>query len=181
MRARLFWISSGVAVLAIAVCGWTAMRWTRAPRYRWQQVQSSDARFRISFPGRPIASQEHNKAANGTDFISNQLAASPRKGAIYSISWWENSAQTGQSTDELFAKFRECNLKVFQGKIVSERDVMVHGYRARDTEVWSSSGFIVHDRTIRAGSRLYSVVVLDSSGQRDQDNVYKFFDSMTID
>lgn len=180
MRARILWIGFAVAVLAIALCGWTATRWTRSHQYRWEQVESPDARFRISFPVRPTASQEHNTAADGTDFISNRLAASPRKGVIYAISWWENSAQMGQSTDELFAKFRDCNISVFHGKIVSERDIVVHGYRARDTEVWSSSGLIVHDRTIRAGSRLYSIIVLDSSGHRDRDNVYKFFDSMTI-
>ncbi len=180
MRAKILWIGFGIAVAAVALCGWTAIRWTRAPQYNWEQVESPDARFRISFPSKPTPSQEQDTAVDGTHFTSTRLTASPSKRVIYAISWWENPAQKDKSTDELFTQFRDCNIKVFHGMIVSEKETTLQGNRARDTEVWAPGGLIVFNRSIRAGSRLYSVMVIDSSSHRDTDNVYKFFDSMTI-
>jgi hypothetical protein len=175
-----FRIAFGFAIVTVGLGGWTATRWVRQRQYKWEQVVSPDAQFRISFPSSPTASEEQSSAADGTQFHSNRLVASPRKGVIYAVSWWQNPAQTNQSTDDLFAKFRDCNVEIFHGKILNEKKLTVQGYSAQDTEVLSSGGFIVHDRTIRAGPRIYSVWVFDSSGNRDPNNAYKFFDSLVL-
>ena len=175
------WIGFAVALIAVALCGWTATNWKRFRPYDWKQVESPDAQFRISFPGNPTASQESSTASeDGSKFVSNKLLSSPAHGVIYALDWWENPTQKGKSTDELFANFRDCNIKVFHGNIVSENEVNVQGYPAKDTEVLAPNGLVVENRVIRVGPRLYSVWVLDSTGHRDRGNIQKFFGSLSF-
>ena len=181
MRARRRWIAFAIAVIAIALCGWTATNWKRFRPYKWQQVESPDAQFRISFPGNPAASQESMTATDdGSKFVSNRLTSSPVHGVIYALNWWENPAQKDKSTNKLFADFRDCNIKVFHGKILSEKEIDVQGHPAIDTVVFAANGLVVENRVIRSGPRFYSLSVLDSSGRLDRENVQTFFGSLSL-
>jgi hypothetical protein len=180
MRGSRLWIAFTLAVTAIAICGWTATNWKKFRPYDWQQVESPDAQFRISFPGTPTGSQESKTASDGSKFVSNRLASSPAHGVIYALSWWENPSQRSKSTDELFAEFSDCDIKAFHGKILSEKEVNVQGHPAKDTAVLAGNGLIVENRVIRVDSRLYSLWVLDSSGHLDTGSIRKFFSSLSL-
>jgi len=96
---------------------------------------SSDAQFHIAFPGNPTPSQEDSNASeDGSKFISYKLTASPASGVVYTLNWWENPAQKDKSADELFANFRDCNLKIF-----GERPSTKNKSLARDTRQWTPS------------------------------------------
>jgi hypothetical protein len=181
MRSSKRWIGFAVAVIAVALGVWTANNWKRFRPYDWEVVESPDAQFRISFPGNPTASQEIITASeDGSKFVSYKLASSPPHGVIYSLNWWESPVQNGKSTDELFANFRDCYIKVFHGKIVSENEVRVQGYPAEDTEVLAPNGLVVANRVIRVGPRIYSVWVVDSTGHLDSGNIQKFLGSLSF-
>ncbi len=171
-----------VTVAAIALCGWTAANWSRLRPYHWQHVESPDAAFSVSFPGTPAASrQNETDAIDGSEFVSNRLAVSPAPRIGYMVSWWENQQQRDKSTEELFAHFRDCNAKVFRGKVAT-REFTVQGYPVTDMAVVNPEGTVVHNRVIRAGPRIYSLWVINTSGKfvMDKKNVNKFFDSFLI-
>ena len=118
---------------------------------------------------------------DGSKFVSSRLRSTPAPGAIYALSWWENPAQNDKSTDKLFADFRDCNIKVFHGKILSEKEIDVQGHSAIDTVVLAANGLVVENRVIRAGPRFYSLHVLDSSGRLDhRKDVQTFFSSLSL-
>ena len=180
MRNGKQWAGLAVAVIAVVLCGWTAVNWKSLRPYEWRQIQSPDSQFRISFPGTPIASQTSESAIEGgSKFVSYRLAVSPAHGVVYALSWWENPAQRDKSTDELFADFSNCNINVFHGKIVSEKNVDVHGYPAKDT-LLVANGQLVVNRVIRVGPRLYSLWVFDSSWHLRRGDVKRFFNSLSL-
>jgi hypothetical protein len=181
MRNSKQWASLAVAVIAVVLCGWTASNWKNLRPYDWQQVQSPDGQFRISFPGSPSASQTSETAIEGgSKFVSNRLEVSPARGVVYLLSWWENPAQSGKSTDELFADFSNCAIKVFHSKTMSEKQVLVQGYPAKDTVVLAANGLMVATRVIRVGPRLYSLGVADSPWHLARGDVKRFFGSLSL-
>jgi len=171
-----------VTVAAIALCGWTAANWSRLRPYHWQHVESPDAAFSVSFPGTPIASrQDETDAIDGSEFVSNRLAVSPAPRIAYMVSWWDSQRERNKSTEELFVHFRDCNAKVFRGK-VSTRELTVQGNPATDMAVVNTEGTVVYNRVIRAGPRFYSLWVINASGRfvADKKNARKFFDSFSL-
>jgi hypothetical protein len=180
MRIIKKWIGFVVAVIAVVLCGWTAANWKTLRPYEWQQVQSPDSHFRISFPGNPIASQTSDTAIeSGSKFESYRLAVSPAHGVLYALVWWENPAQKGKSANELFADFRNCDIKLFHGKIVSEKNVDVQGYPAKDT-LLAANGQLVVNRVIRVGPRVYSLWVSDSPWHMGRGDVKRFLSSLSL-
>jgi hypothetical protein len=180
VRARRNWIGLAILVIAVALCGSAVAIWNRLRPYEWQQVQSPDSQFRISFPGNPNESRI-NETANedGSKFVSYKLTVSPSHGALYVVNWWENPAQKGKSTSELFADFRNCNIKVFPGKIVSEKDLEVRGYPAKDT-LLSAHGQLVFNRVIRVGPRIYSLWASDSPWHIGRGDAGRFLNSLSL-
>jgi hypothetical protein len=116
-------------------------------------------------------------ASDGTEFISNKLTSTPAHGIIYSVVWWENSAQNNKSTDELFGVFRDCGMKAFHGKVMSEKKLLVDGYPAQDTDVLADGGLVAVNRVIRAGSRFYSLWIVDSVNHLQRADINKFMGS----
>jgi hypothetical protein len=174
------WIALAVALVALAMGAWTATNWRSPELYKWQQVDSPDAQFRVTFPGNPVASQESMTASDGSKFVSNKLTSSPAPGVIYTLNWWENPAQKDKSTDELFADFRDCDIKRFHGNIAAEKEIKVQSYPAKATLVFAPNHLVVENLVVRVGPRLYSLWVLDSSGRLDMSNVKKFFASLSL-
>ncbi len=180
MRIKKVWIGLALASIAIALCGWTAANWERFRPYDWKTLESQDAQFRISFPRNPTASQENSTASDGSRFVSNKLISSPASGVSYALAWWENPSQKNKTTDELFADFRDCDIKAFHGNVVSEKAATVQGYPAKDTVLFAPNGLVVVNRVIRVGPRLYSLWFLDSTAHPDMANAHKFFGSFCV-
>lgn len=90
-----------------------------------------------------------------------------------------NPAQKGKSMNELFADFRNCNIKGFPGKIVSEKNVDVHGYPAKDT-LLAANGQLVVNRVIRVGPPVYSLWVSDSPWHMGRGDIKRFLSSWSL-
>ena len=174
MRTRKQWTLFTLAVVAVALCGWAVADWRSIRPYEWQEVQSPDSQFRISFPGIPTVSQTRETA-----FVSYRFAVSPNDGALYAVSWWENPSQKSKSTDELFADFSSCNIKTIHGKIVGEKRFEVQGHPAQDTML-AANGQMVVNRVIRVGPRLYSLWVFDSAWHLGRGDAKRFLSSLSV-
>ncbi len=173
---------AGLVVIVAVVSAWTAWNWKLLRPYHWQQVESPDATFNVSFPGSPKAStQNETDAIDGHQFVSNRLTASPAPRIGYAVSWWENPEQKDKPTGELFAHFRDCDGAVFKGKVAT-KELTVLGYPAIDIVTVNVEGTVVHNRVIRVGSRIYSLLVIDGTGRfaADKKNISKFFGSFSL-
>jgi hypothetical protein len=179
MSIKRRWMTFGALLIVIAVAGWGVTIWKRFLPYQWRQTQT-DAQFSISFPSAPTASTETLTAPDGTRFNSNKLTSSPARGVLYAVSWWENSTQNNKSTDELFASFRDCGMKAFHGKMVSENKLFVDGYPAQETAVVSDGGLVAVNRVIRVKSRLYSLWIVDSVGHLERADINRFMNSFAV-
>jgi hypothetical protein len=147
----------------------------------WERTESADAAFTVSFPGHPAAStQKETDAIDGTEFLANRLEVSPAPRINYAVSWWVNPQQTNKPTEELFAHFRDCDAKIFRAK-AGTREFIVQGYPAIGIVVLSPEA-IVYNRVIRAGPRMYSLWVVDTSRTfvAEQGNAKQFLDSFSL-
>ena len=179
MSMKRRWITFGALLIVIAVGGWGVTRWKRVLPYQWYQTQP-DTQFSISFPSTPTASTETLTTSDGIQFISNNLTSSPAHGVLYAVNWWENSDQNNKSTDELFASFRDCGMKAFHGKVVSEKKLFVGGYPAQDSAVVADGGLVAVNRVIRVKSRLYSLWIVDSVAHLERTDINRFLDSFAV-
>ncbi len=170
-RGATFPISRiGQVVLIMAVVGaaagsgWTAWNWKLLRPYHWQQVDSPDGAFSLSFPGKPKASTQYETdAIDGRHFLSTRLTASPAPRIGYAVSWWENPEQKDKPTAELFAHFRDCAAQGVRGK-VRTKELTVAGHPAIDIVTFDVPEVtVIHNRVIRVGSRIYSLWVIDGS------------------
>ncbi len=177
MSRRKWWVA--FAVVAISVCAWMVTKWTSVPNYAWQQVESSDGHFRVNFPGPATTSQEQGTASDGTKYVMNKLTASPVRRVIYALSWWEHPVEKNKTTDELFAYLRECDVNAFHGSVAFEKALTVEGYPARDVLLYSKE-FMVLNRFIRVGPRIYSLWVVSPRSQPQIENGGKFLNSFSL-
>jgi hypothetical protein len=95
------------------------------------------------------------------------------------MSWWENPDQSAQTEDEIFAHFRQCDIKVFQTNVVSQKSITVSGYPARYIFLIAPGGRDVWNLAVRVGPRIYSLWVLDPEGFSDGKNIRKFLGSFS--
>ena len=150
--------------------------------YAWRTVQSSSGQFRADFPGPAKQSQEPTTdVIDGSKFVSHRLASSPKPGVVYAVSWWENPRQAKSSNEELFVHFRDCDLKSFQGNVVREERLKIKGFPADDFEIANTKGgFSVQNRIVRVRTHVYSLWVIEPSGQEDRAAAKKFLNSFEL-
>ena len=179
---RLQKASVGLMLLAVALvlCGGAAIHFLKPRTYEWRVVASSDNRFRVSFPSDPRLLETNEKSTDGRPFVSHMLKSAPAERVFYVVNWWENPAQQDQTTEELFAHFRQCVGDSFRARLMGKKDLRVQGYPAQLNVFMSGSG-LVDNLVIRAGSRVYSLWVLDSRAALERENIQKFFGSFRLE
>jgi len=177
MSGKKWW----VIVLVVAVAALITFR-SVALTPQWRSVESSEGQFRVSLPGEPSKSDDPaTDALDGSKFVSHRLSSALRKRTIFAVTWWENPAQSEKTPDELFAHFRECDLKVFHGTIARDERLDIQGFPANDLVVFGAKGgFAAENRLIRVGSRIYSLWVIGPSDNVDKADARKFFDSFLL-
>jgi hypothetical protein len=180
MRLRRLWLGLGIVASVLVLCGLAATYLLSPRSYQWREVVSSDNQFRIDFPGTASASQQVETSAAGKEFVSYNIKSSPASRVVYAMNWWENPDQTSQTTDELFAHFRQCGVNVFHAAAVSKKDVQVQGHPAEYTFYVAENGLMVGNLVVRVGPRVYSLWVADPSLFQEKENIQKFFKSFAL-
>jgi hypothetical protein len=179
---RLRKIAFGLMFLMVALllCGGAAIHFLKPRAYEWREVASSDMQFRISFPSNPLLLETNEKSTDGRPFVSRTLKSTPADRVFYAVSWWENPDQHDQTTEELFAHFRQCVGGSFRARLIGEKDLKVQTYPAK-LNVFMSGNGLVENLVIRAGSRVYSLWVMDSRAALEKENIQRFLGSFRLE
>ncbi len=148
--------------------------------YDWQLVNAPDGSFTISFPANPTLEEKPTASLTGGAFVSHTFKVKPADGVAYMCGWWEDPSQQTFSIEERLNKARDRGVGGVRGVLISEKRISVQGYPARDIKAIAAGNAAFDNRLILVGSRLYSLMVLDRSGNHDVENVQKFFNSLTI-
>jgi hypothetical protein len=148
--------------------------------YDWRVVYSADGKSKISFPGNPILEETPTKSITGGSFTLHSLKIKPVESAAYGCSWWEDPSLNSLSVEERLNKARDNGVGGVGGRLISETRISVQGYPARDIRAIARGNAAFDSRVILVGSRLYTLMVIDVSGNHDTKNVERFFNSFTL-
>lgn len=117
--------------------------------------------------------------ATGGTTVTHQIVASPLNTTSYSCVYFEDPRLTSQPPEAVLDSARDGGISKVQGNLVSEKRLEIDGYPARDVEARVRGNSLLEMRLIAAQSRLFVLMVVDTSRQTpDSKNVQRFFDSL---
>jgi hypothetical protein len=143
---------------------------------RWRTYTSPDATFRVDFPVRPSVQEVPDKEFG----VLHVVVAKPSLHAVYSCSWREISSLNSRAPDEFMDRARDFGIQGVEGVLLDERKITIQGYPARDVRIRARGRAVLTDRTILAGSRLYSLTVVNTDGVYDAKNIERFLRSFYL-
>jgi len=153
----------------------------RKPAYEWHTVAAPDGIFSVSLPGDAIVLDTPTKSVTGGSFISHTFNVRASKDAVYGCSWWEDPSRPKDQTDEKTLDIaRDGGLSSTSAKLLSENRLTFHGHPARDIRAVTRGNAAYDNRIVVVGNRLYTLLVIDSSGKHDTDSIGKFFNSLEL-
>jgi hypothetical protein len=167
-----------VAAAILAILSSTACN--RAPAYEWRTLEAPDGTFSVALPGDAIEENTPTKSVTGGSFVSHSLKVRTPRNAAYGCSWWEDPSLRDRTAEQILDTARDGGLSGTNGKLLSEKRLMVHGYPARDIRAIARGNSAYDNRLVVVGNRLYTLLVLDVSGKRDTENVERFFNSLVL-
>jgi hypothetical protein len=159
----------------------SAMACNRKPEYEWHTLVAPNGTFSVSLPGNAVVEDTPTKSVTGGSFISHSFNVRASKGAVYGCSWWEDpSRPKDQTAEETLDIARDAGLSSTSAKLLSEKRLTFHGHTARDIRAIARGNAAYDDRIVVVGNRLYTLLVIDSSGEHDNENIRKFFNSLEL-
>ena len=141
-----------------------------------EEYQSRDGHFTIQFPGKPKESTQSAKTQAGVLKVHTATFAT-REGNVYLVSHTEFPATMTrpENHDSLFKGVRT-GLIGKDGKLVSEKEVMVAGTKGREVLV-DKSKQQTRFRVVVKDTRLYQMAAVGTGPFVTGDEVTAFFDS----
>jgi len=126
----------------------------RIAAYEWRTLAAPDGTFSVSLPGDAVTVDTPTKSVTGGSFISHRLNVRASKDAAFGCSWWEDPSRPRDRTAEQI--------------LDTARDIrgITHGNAAYD------------NRIVIVGNRLYTLLVIDTSGRQDTESIERFFNSL---
>jgi hypothetical protein len=167
------------SLIALPLAAWFLARGQQLHPYHWQRFESPDGKFTVDFPGTPVSRDGPITSGTGVAYISHSLAARASEHAAYGFLWWDDSTLGQRSPDAILDIARDRGILGVGGSLISEKKTIVRGYPAREIQASARGNATFDNRILLVGARLYSLIVIDTAGMRDRNNVEKFFDSFT--
>lgn len=164
------------AIVLLAVAGATACH--RAPVYPWHSLDAPDGTFSIELPGSPIKEDSPAQSAHGDLFVSHSFKTRASTTAAYACNWWEDPYFKDRTADQILDAARDQGLAGVQGQLLHETRLMIQGHPARDIQGVARGAAAYDNRLVLVGNRLYSLLVIDTSGRGDLQNTERFFNSL---
>lgn len=153
----------------------------RKPAYEWHTLLAPDGTFSISVPGNAVVVDSPTKSVTGGSFISHTFNVRASKDAVYGCSWWEDpSRPKDQTAEKILDIARDGGLSGTGAKLLSENRLTFHGHPARDIRAIARGNAAYDNRIVVVGNRLYTLLVIDSSGEHDNESIGKFFNSLEL-
>ena len=162
-----------VVVIGLALSAVVVVRHERARAYQWHRVESPDGTFAVEFPGIPVSRDEPTTSDAGDTFTAHSLNTRASEHAAYGCSWWEDPSLNSRPPEQILDRMTDRSA-------VSSRRTTVQGHPATDVQAWGRGNTAFDNRVVVVGTRIYSLIVIDTSGKRDSKNVERFFSSLTL-
>lgn len=169
---------SYVAATLLAILTSTACN--RTPAYEWRPLEAPDGTFSVALPGDAVKEDTPTKSVTGGYFIVHSFKSRASKNAAYGCSWWEDPSFKGRTAEQILETARGSGLSGINGKLLTEKRLIFRGHPARDIQAIARGNATYDNRLVVVGNRLYTLLVLDVSGNRDRQNVEKFFNSLVV-
>lgn len=153
----------------------------RKPAYEWHTLVAPDGTFSVSLPGDATVADSPTKSVTGGSFISHTFNVRASTDAVYGCSWWEDpSRPRDQSAEKTLDIARDGGLLSTSATLLSENNLTFRGHPARDVRAIARGNAAYDNRIVVVGNRLYTLLVIDASGKRDDENIGKFFNSLDL-
>lgn len=147
--------------------------------YRWRTFRAADGSFSVRFPGKVTMDERSVQLVIGGTTALHEVTAQPTNHTVYSCSYGTDPRLVTSAVQDVLNEARDAAVANVQGIAVSDRDLEVGGYPAKDIEVRARGDSVMDMRLIAVGRRMFALTVIDTDGgQPDSKNTYKFFNSI---
>jgi hypothetical protein len=151
----------------------------RKPAYEWRTLEAPDGTFSVSLPGDAVTVDTPTKSVTGGSFISHRLNVRASKDAAFGCSWWEDPSRPRDRTaEQILDTARDGGISSVNAKLLSENRLTFQGHPARDIRGITHGNAAYDNRIVIVGNRLYTLLVIDTSGRQDTESIERFFNSL---
>lgn len=159
----------------------TSAACNQKPTYEWHTLFAPDGTFTVSLPGEASVVDRPTKSVSGGSFISHSFNVRASKNAVYGCSWWEDSSRPkDQTPEQILDVARDGGLSGSNAKLLRENRLSFQGHPARDIRAIARGNAAFDNRIVVVGNRLYTLLVIDTSGRHDDESVARFFNSLEL-
>lgn len=109
------------------------------------------------------------------------IAAQPRTETEYTCSYFDDPSLAHDSTEDVLNLARDGGIASIQGVVISDRNLEIDGFPAKDAEVRARGNSLVDMRLIAVRGRIFGLMVVETDrNEPDSKNVRKFFNSFKL-
>ena len=151
----------------------------RKPAYEWQTIEAADGTLSVSLPGEAATVDTPTKSVTGGSFISHRLNVRASKDAAFGCSWSEDPSRSKErTTEQILDTARDGGISSVNAKLLSDNRLTFQGHPARNIRGIAHGSAAYDNRIVIVGNRLYTLLVIDTSGRHDTESIERFFNSL---
>jgi hypothetical protein len=177
----------GLAFTSVGFYGYMKGWWGRGiPGSAWAFFTPPDSRCQLLLPGVP---EETSAPAHGIGFISGRgyQVIRPDENASFVLFIIERDAKVtgGQSFEQLYGPERDAILRLKDGDVIDEPDVMLGSHAGKELQIRLAEGGVLLARVFlvrgQPHDRLYVLVAVGAWLQPGKGDAARFFGSFKIE
>lgn len=151
----------------------------RKPAYEWHTFEAADGTFSLSLPGDAVPVDTPTNAETSGPRVVHRVNVRASKDAAFGCSWWEDPGRPqDRTTEQILDTARDEGISGVHARLLSENRLTFQEHPARDIRGTARGNAAYDNRIIVVGNRLYTLLVIDTSGRHDTESIEKFFNSL---
>jgi hypothetical protein len=171
-------------LLSPAVIGLLCFANTARAEDKWEIYNSKDGKYSILFPGKPAESDQKFES-NGVELKQYLATVVVNNDLLYLVAYndFPEAAIAGADKDALLDGVRDGDVKVFGGKLASEKKITLGKEKYPGREILlekPDETRVYRSRAYFAGNRLYQVVIIAAKDAATNKETDKYFDSFKL-
>jgi predicted Zn-dependent protease len=142
---------------------------------------ATDATFSIDFPSQTTLDTEPISSEDGTTIDSLTIFAQPTKYTAYSCTYIDKKYAPESSPQKILESARDGSLTKLKGTVISQKNMVIQGFPALDTQAHARDNMLVDLRLILVKDRMFMLMTMASSEENQESKTnQRFFDSFKI-
>jgi hypothetical protein len=165
-----------VAVLALAGCS----RKVETDGLNWQEIVSSEGRFRVQMPGQPR--KEVRKVGSQTGQVTDTLFELQTKDWSMAVRYADFDAAEQQATDldEIIRAGRDSTVKALKGVVAGEKAVQLGAFSGKEVIVDVPNRGHSRLRWYVVNRRIYTLIFMSNRVDSTLPDIARFFGSFQL-